>query len=642
MEYAAVFHDTNKKYCYAVQKGKFAIRLKTKKDDIKQVILHYQDKYIPLDFADTRQQTVMSKIASDCWNDYFEAIIDIDMVCLRYFFQLVDSKNTISYYGNHEFFESEITSIDYMYDCPQNLREEEIFETPEWARNSVVYQIFPARFASSQKIAPSKWYKAPIGAKENLKGDLIGIIEHIDHLKELGVDVIYMTPIFSSSSTHKYDTIDYYMIDPSFGTKEDLKELVQKAHSLGMRVILDAVFNHSSQEFFAFKDIKEKEQASKYLDWYYIKDFPLKAKWGTKPNFKCFSYFGGMPKLNLQNEETAEYFINVGRYWVEECDIDGWRMDVGDEISHKFWRKFRKAMKAIKSDLLIIGEIWHHAEDFLDGEEWDTVMNYPFYFSTADLIAEEKITVSRFMGNMGYLQGNMHTRVVPLLWNLIDSHDTARFLHRCGENTEKLKLAVAFQMLLPGMPVIYYGDEYGMTGGHDPDCRRGMLWKEEYQNQDVYKWYRKLIQIRKEYPCITEGITTALECIDEEGFICITKELEGETIRVCIHAKEGELACEKYKGEIDLITNTQFSGILSSYGVVVLRESKKIFKCLKSVCIFLKVQSVPKWNKFDLYGINVGNIWMMNGSEIPNRCKICNSSLFELLHFLQQLNNLLA
>ena len=374
MEFSAIFHDTTKKYCYALEKGSFIIRLKTKKNDIKRVTLHCQDKYIPISFMDTRNRMDMEKVASDKYCDYYEACVQMDVVCLRYQFELEDMEGQIYYYANHEFYKEPRTHIDYMYDCPQNLREEEMYVVPEWAKNKIIYQIFPSRFATSKEVSKEEWYQAPIDHRADLKGDLRGIINRLDYLKELGVDIVYMTPVFESPSSHKYNTVDYYKIDPSFGTEEDLKELVDKAHSLGMRVILDAVFNHTGTEFFAFQDVLKNEEKSPYVDWYYIDSFPLKMEWGTKPNFKTFSYFPGMPKLNLRNDEVAEYCIGVARYWIEKCNIDGWRLDVGDEVSHAFWRRFRKAIKQTNPEALIIGEIWHHAEDFLEGEERDTLM----------------------------------------------------------------------------------------------------------------------------------------------------------------------------------------------------------------------------------------------------------------------------
>ena len=454
MEYSAIFHDMDKRFCYAIAKDLFVIRVQVKKDDIKDIILHYEDKYIPIERKDTRKTIPMKKVATSQFHDYYEAEIQMHLICLRYFFEFTDMQGEKIYYGNYEFDKQCITNRDRMFDCPQNLREEEMFEVPEWAANRVVYQIFPSRFAASQPVEKKLWYKAPITPMDDLHGDLRGIIEHLDYIRNLGIDVLYMTPIFKSNSCHKYDTIDYYQIDPSFGTIEDLKELVQKAHARGMKVVMDAVFNHTGKEFFAFEDILEKGEKSKYLNWYFIDKFPLKSESDELPNFKCFGYYGGMPKLNLKNPEVEKYITDIACYWIRECNIDGWRLDVGDEISHFFWKNFRKAIKTVKKDMLIIGEIWHYAGDFLEGDEWDTVMNYPFYLNLIDLLADEKINVSQFVQNLGYLKGRLNKKCYPLMWNLIDSHDTARFLHLCNDNKKKQHLAAAFQLLLPGMPMI--------------------------------------------------------------------------------------------------------------------------------------------------------------------------------------------
>lgn len=573
MEFSAIYHETDKRYCYAVDKGRFVFRIKTKKDDMRRVTLHYQDKYIDVKRQDTRQKIEMCKAVSDRFSDYYEAELDMDVICLRYFFELTDQAGQISYYGNYEFSDEVIESIDYMFDCPQNLREEEMFLVPEWAKNKVVYQIFPSRFASDLPIDEKKWYQAPIGQKENLGGNLRGIINHLAHMKELGIDVLYMTPVFASDSMHKYDTIDYYSIDPGFGTEADLAELVEKAHSMGMKVILDGVFNHTSPKFFAFADVEKDREKSRYRDWYYIEEFSLKAERYKKPNFKTFAYYGGMPKLNLRNPETAEYFINVGLYWIRKCNIDGWRLDVGDEIGHRFWKQFREAIKQEKPDALIVGEVWHYAPDFLEGDEWDSVMNYTFFFSVLDFVAAEKITASRFLANLDFLRGNLNHSVYPVLWNLIDSHDTARFLHISGGCREKLKLAAALQLLLPGMPMIYYGDEYGMLGMDEVDCRRGMVWDAKYQDADMYEWYRTLIRLRKEYPCITEGMEVNRNIEDAQGLIIFTKDLAGKRMTVMFHGRNGEIPVAGYDGMINLLNSQPFSGKVGAFETAVLSET---------------------------------------------------------------------
>ncbi len=569
MEYSAILHDMDKRFCYAIDKGLFVIRIQVKKDDIKEIILHYVDKYISIELKDTRKTVPMKKIASSQFHDYYEAQIRMDMICLRYFFEFTDMHGEKAYYGNYEFSKECITNIDRMFDCPQNLREEEMFEVPEWAANKVVYQIFPSRYAASQPVDKELWYKAPITFTDNLHGDIRGIIDHLDYIRDLGIDVMYLTPIFKSDSCHKYDTIDYYQIDPSFGTAEDLRELVQKAHQYGMKVVLDAVFNHTGRDFFAFKDIIENKEKSKYLDWYFIDKFPLDTEPGQAPNFKCFGYYGGMPKLNLKNPEVEKYVTDVACYWLKECDIDGWRMDVGDEISHYFWKHFRRAVKAVKKDALIIGEIWHYAGDFLEGDEWDTVMNYPFYLNLIDLLADEKIDVSRFIQNLGYMKGRLNKKCYPLMWNLIDSHDTARFLHLCN-NKQKQHLAAAFQLLMPGMPMIYYGDELAMPGANDPDCRRGMYWDEEYRDNEMLEWYKRLIQVRRTHACIVEGELAETITRDEDGTIVLIRKNTEETVALIFNCSNDTKEFNEYAGQYNLLGESVFDGKVEGYDAAVL------------------------------------------------------------------------
>ena len=493
MNKAAVWHEATSRYCFCLEPGRFCFRLQTGADDLRAVYLHTRDKYLPLTVKDTRLKTPMTKVASDGLRDYYEAELCFQVVCLRYYFEIVDEMGVSWFYSNDRFTRNPPTDIERFFDCPQNLREEERFITPAWAANKVVYQIFPSRFATTEDIPEKDWYQAPIGHRVDLKGNLPGITAKLEHIRDLGADVVYMTPIFYSRSSHKYDTIDYYRIDPTFGTEKDLIELVSKAHQLGLRVVLDGVFNHTSTEFFAFKDLKEREVDSDYVNWYYPESFPLKTLPG-KPNYKTFSYFFGMPKVNLRCAEAAKYFTDVALHWLRVTGADGWRLDVADEISHEFWQSFRKAVKTEFPDALIVGEVWHHAPDFLQGNEWDSVMNYPFYRAVLDFAVEGVSTASEFLGALGFQRGNTHLAAYPLLWNLMGSHDTPRLLHLCGGDRARHRLAAAIQLLSPGMPMIYYGDEVGMTGAKDPDCRRGMLWDEARQDKQTFAWYRSLLR----------------------------------------------------------------------------------------------------------------------------------------------------
>lgn len=564
----AIAHMPDSRWCYCVEPGRFLFRLQAGRDDLQSVTIHYRDKYIPVHLLDTRASAPMKRVAQDDCHDYFEVELSIDVVCLRYYFELTDRQGSTLYYSNCRFLLTAPDDNDRMYDLPQNLREIQRFSVPDWAKNKVVYQVFPARFASSKAVDDEFWYKTPMDHFTQTGGDLKGMAQRLEHLKDLGADVLYMTPIFLSKSTHKYDTIDYYTIDPSFGTTEDLIALVDRAHSLGLRVMLDGVFNHTAPEFFAFQDVEQNWENSPYRDWYYCKGKPVRPKTRlVKPNYKCFSYFGGMPKVNLENEETAQYFIDVALYWLRTAKIDGWRLDVGDEVSHYFWRRFRTAVKAEFPDALIVGEVWHYAADFLQGDCWDSVMNYPFLNAVMDFVAKGEITATEFVNELGFLRGNLNNACHSVLWNLLGSHDTCRALHRCGEDKRKMKLLAAFQLLLPGMPFIYYGDEVGMTGGRDPDCRRGMLWDENRQDKDMLAHYRRLIQLRKAYPSLTQGDADAILSDDDKALVCIRR---GE-LTLLFHGGEGELSLPEFAGQQNLLSQNSFDGTLGAFEVAVLK-----------------------------------------------------------------------
>lgn len=569
MDRGAVAHMPDSRWCYCIEPGRFLFRLQTGRGDIASVRLHYRDKYIPIQLFDTRASAPMKRVAGDACHDYFEAEVTIDVVCLRYFFELTDHHGQTLYYSSCRFWPDALDDIDRMYDLPQNLRESERFQVPQWAKNKVVYQVFPARFASSQPVADDLWYKAPMDPFTDLKGDLKGLADRLGYIRDLGVDVLYMTPIFQSKSTHKYDTIDYYSIDPSFGTTEDLIDLVEKAHGMGLRVVLDAVFNHTAPEFFAFRDLEENWETSPYRDWYYCKGKPVRPKSRlVKPNYKCFSYFGGMPKVNLENEETARYFIDVALYWLRTAKIDGWRLDVGDEVSHYFWRRFRNAIKAEFPEALIVGEVWHYAADFLQGDSWDSVMNYPFLNAVHDFVAKGQISASELLDELGFLRGNLNNACHDVLWNLLGSHDTARALHRCGEDKRKMKLMAAMQLLLPGMPFIYYGDEVGLTGGWDPDCRRGMLWDEARQDRQMLGYYQKLIAIRKANPCLTEGDADEMMADDDRKLVVIRRK----DLTLVFHAGEEACSLPEYAGRMELLTEKPFDGTLGAWQAAVLKN----------------------------------------------------------------------
>ncbi len=333
--------------CFAYDEKEVEIRFKAKTNDLSKAELFYGDKYDLESFKTIE----MEKIFSDFEFDYFVTRVSVATKRLAYRFNLYAGR-LIGYFTEWGFVEDidmtdELIIHKYLMHFPY-INKIDVHDVPDWVKGSVFYQIFPERFNNGDDALSPKnkvpWHSKP--TRENFfGGDLEGIYQKLDYLADLGVNAIYMTPVFEATTNHKYDTIDYFKIDPHFGDKETLKKLVKKAHELNIKVVLDSVFNHSGYKFDKFLDVKKKGEESKYKDWFYINDFPVDEE---KLNYETFGFEPKMPKLNTANEEVYNYLLDVATYWIKETDIDGWRLDVANEIDHDFWRKFRKAVKEVK------------------------------------------------------------------------------------------------------------------------------------------------------------------------------------------------------------------------------------------------------------------------------------------------------
>lgn len=574
MEKAAVVHNPDNYFFYSTGRDTFTVKLMAKAGDVFLAALHYRDKYIPLDKLDTRGKVPMHRVAGDGLHDYYEAELKVNMLCIRYFFELTDSRGEVTYYGNYSFYDRMPECIEEMFDCPQLSREEEKYEAPEWAKGKVVYQIFVDRFATDKDVPAEEWYRQDLGHKDSLRGSLKGITQKIPYLKELGAEVLYLTPIFQAETTHKYDTVDYMRVDPGFGTEEDLRELTETAHGAGMYVILDAVLNHTSRHFFAFQDLQQNQETSRYRDWYYVDEFPARGE--LMPSYRSFSYFGGMPKLNCRNPEVRDYIFGVIRHWTGECHVDGWRLDVADEIGRDFWREFRRELRKVNPRALIVGEIWYFNGSYLEGDQWDSVMNYHFTEAVRGFVLERTLTAKGFTERLDFVRGHLKREAASLLWNLIDSHDTDRFLTQAGGDRKLLKLAAALQLLLPGMPMIYYGDEAGMTGKKQgSECRRGMLWEEERQDTGLLEYYKRLITIRKKYPAVGRGEVHWMLREGADRLLCWETELSGEIgVAVAVNCGGDAQDCSEWAGRRIAASEAVFEGILEPFQAVVLEKDK--------------------------------------------------------------------
>jgi cyclomaltodextrinase len=427
--------------------------------------------------------------------------------------------------------------------------------TPDWVKHAVFYQIFPDRFARSQRhhhrpemavtLEPWDTPPTPSGYKG---GDLWGVMEKLDYFQELGVTALYFTPIFQSASNHRYHTHDYYQVDPLLGGNEAFQDLLAAAHDRGLRIVLDGVFNHASRGFFFFNDILENGPHSPWLDWFQVEDWPLSAYDGQYPaNYTSWVNNRALPQFNHDNPAVREYLMRVGEYWIRQ-GIDGWRLDVPFEVKTEgFWQEFRDRVKAINPDAYIVGEIWRDARPWLDGTQFDGVMNYLFTGPTLAFAGGDRVQqayTSPDYDPYPPLDGPSYAKKMQALldlypWeiqltqlNLLSSHDIARALTVMGDDLDSLSLAVLLQMTFPGAPSIYYGDEVGVAGGLDPDCRRVFPATADW-HQGLLAHHRALIALRATYPALRIGNYRILAA--EGGAYCIARCWQDQTVIVAVN-----------------------------------------------------------------------------------------------------------
>lgn len=496
MNKEAILHIPKSQYAFAYNQKELRIRLRAAKDDLDKVEIIYAVKY---NWLTDRKSKQMQKSYSDALYDYYTVTLDVPDSRIGYIFLLQSGEE--KYYYSEEGLTIEYNHDKSYYNFFQYpyINETDLHKKVDWCDRAIFYQIFVDRFhmgscSKDRNYIDKDWGELP-KPKGFYGGDLPGITEKLDYLQDLGINSIYLTPIFQSPSNHKYDTIDYEEVDAMFGTNRDLKELVESAHKRGIKILLDAVFNHCSYLCKQFQDVLRKGKKSVYYDWFIIRgDRPVLEQM----NYECFAACNYMPKWNTNNPEVQKFLLHIATKWIKEYGIDGWRLDVADEVSHDFWRQFRKAVKAAKPDALIVGENWHDSRPWLEGDQFDSIMNYSFTKACLDYFAYEKYSAQRFCERLSEILMRNTDQVNEMMLNLLDSHDTERFLTNVGENADKLKCALAVLFFFVGMPCIYYGTEIGTAGGYDPDSRRTFDWDKTHWNMDIYNTVKDLIRLRKE------------------------------------------------------------------------------------------------------------------------------------------------
>ena len=533
MKKEAILHVPLSAYAYAVGDKDITVRIRCAKDDIKSCCVYFGDR------VDTNPHVRMTAknmdlVATDDLYDYFETIISDAYPRLCYYFWISDGTDRLYY--NERGFNTEINENRTEYFQFPYIRREDRLRIPDWATDRIMYQIFPDSFADDKRHISGAGKEIMIDpdsddtavSRSKLGGTISGIEKNIDYIRGLGINCIYLNPIFMANSYHKYDTIDYKKIDGCFGDLKDLKKLVDTCHAAGIKVLLDGVFNHCGPDFFAFRDVLKFGKESKYFGWFY--DLPDQVEYSDPPKYAAFAYVKEMPKLNTGNPEAADYLISVGTYWIKECGIDGWRLDVANEINHDFWRRYRNAIRAIRPDAFLIGEIWEDSQTWLEGDQFDSTMNYRFSYLCKDFFADRSLKASEFDEQIQKMIMRYPLPVSLVQMNFLDTHDVSRFLSYCKGDKKRLELAYFYLFMCVGIPSIFYGDEKYIEGVEEAEYRRPMPWKSDESFSELIT---ALSEIRTEHVALRRGRYKKAIISDRDGIYGFIRSFKGDGDNAC-------------------------------------------------------------------------------------------------------------
>ena len=526
MNIHAIYHRPESNYCFSITEKKIGLRIRFAKDDkIDRVLVVYNNKY---DIAKLQYKKHLDYLCSDGTYDYYGTVLELNDSRFSYIFEInYDNKKIyfceVGTKEEYDFDYAYYDSFQYAY-----LNQNDIIDNVEWLNNGVFYQIFVERFAKGsvkdESYINCQWDDLPT-PKSFHGGDLDGITNNLEYIQNLGVTALYLTPIFKSISNHKYDISNYFQVDEMFGGNKALKRLVTECHDRGLKIILDAVFNHVSEDFEPFQDVLKKGNESEYYDWFIIDGPRINDQ---KDNYACFAACNYMPKLNTNNPKVQQYLLEVVEYWMNNFDIDGWRLDVADEVSHDFWRLMRRKVKSIKPEAVLIGENWHNSEPYLNGDQFDSIMNYGVTKSMLDYWSKESLNEEGLSYALNRQLMRYSDTTNNMMFNLLDCHDTHRFLNEVKSNADKLVCALVTLTFLPGSINLYYGTEILLEGGFDPDSRRAFNFNR--LNDEKIHLYSNVICFilkLKEQPALKEG---KVKIYEKDGLLVIERRCDEQVL----------------------------------------------------------------------------------------------------------------
>lgn len=540
MNTSAVFHKSYFINCYPINDKELKVSLRTGKD-IEGVIIIHEDPFTQgvagneAGWTGLRSEMTLEREMDDEY--IWSIILKPGYKRLKYCFEIRGNGEQATVYEDGYRLEGTDDYRAGRYFIFPWINESDVAVTPDCVADTVWYQIFPDRFSrgnqDSKRFPVSNWEcRDDSNYHEHFGGDLRGIINRLQYIADLGITGIYLNPIMKSDTNHKYGVDDYDMIDPDFGTEDDMKELVSKAHQMGIKVMVDAVFNHCGKNFGPWKDAVEKGPSSQYFNWFYINKWPFSQnEWNSRQgDFYTFAFVDDMPKLNTNNPAVANYLIERAKHWVTDWKIDAIRFDVGNEVAHSFVRKLRTEVKNIDPDIYLLGELWHDSFAWMMGDEYDSVMNYAFLEGVDKYFSGNRKDPWTFRFMIDRIYSMYYEQMNKVLFNILDSHDTGRLMDRCHNNGNVLVKMLTVLLTMQGSPCIYYGTEVGMNGSGSKCNRKCMPWDEIESNK--YEWLisriKALIDIRNQYPQ-TKSKNIRWDLNEPSGLIHYYKTKDGMT-----------------------------------------------------------------------------------------------------------------
>ncbi len=574
------FDFDNKKHFSISKDGIGRVRVHSQKNISKIWILLEDEDFRPVE---------LRKYAETDRFIFWGVQVEFRSQIAKFSFAASTDDNLNLYFGTSGIANFISPSEKWVYDSSTFMRH----TIPDWVYGGVMYQIFPERFSNGDSTINPKnlidWNSTPTRLGFH-GGDLIGVLNNLDHIESLGVNILYLNPIFLSSSTHKYDAWDHFKVDPTLGGDNALKDLINECHNRDMKVVLDCSLNHVHPRHFAFQDIIQNGENSKYKEWFTVFDYPVrfihrphlyantyKVGWDgnqeeykqyldktfketkvpveikdddgpiVEPSFKAWWGVPDMPKINFESKEARKWALDVTKYWIENFDIDGWRMDVAKELDFSFWKEFRDIAHGANKDTLLISEIFGDTSQWLQGDRFDGTMNYSFRESMTDYFATKRITNKEFADSLANLYSMYSFEALSSCQNLLSSHDVKRFLNRCGNEKDGMLGAIFLQATFPGIAGIYYGDEIGLGGADDPFNREPFPWDDKKSwNLEILDHLKNLMKIKREHSIFKYG---RFELLNEHNdFVAFRRILKDESM-LCIINRE------KSNNDFQIISN---------------------------------------------------------------------------------------